>query len=441
MRRRRSTLVDEPVEPERRRRRDQPLEREEVRDADDEDAAGARRARASTARSASERCSSTSQQTTTWKDSIGSSTVSRFATIRSSSNEFRSRTSCATSIPVTCPASNASGTGKPARRESSDSLPRARTDRSAPSSPPPRPRSGVESRSPARRLPSRDLYLTTGLRAPRAGNDAFAPLPILEGMTALSRRLPFLPGLGLWLLAIGGSLFAGVGLAGGDTRAAMLTPLLGAAAAFVIALSLPVEWVFLGWLFVAPFVQDSLFGAPIVYAAPARRLPGAAARAAPLDDAPAGRRQAGTLVRRAPGRLLRLYRDRDRPLVVDRSRRVDVSRALLHGRNRDRHVLRQRLRPRDGSRRSGSSASSSAAAWSSRLFALVQAANGWSPWADNGWTLGRAGGRTPPEPGCPGNLPRAPSSSSRSPASSGRSTRRRAGSRRSQSYPPRSGWP
>ena len=206
-------------------------------------------------------------------------------------------------------------------------------------------------------------------------------------MTALSRQLPFLPGLGLWLLAIGGSLFAGVGLAGGDTRAAMLTPLLGAAAAFVIALSLPVEWVFLGWLFAAPFVQESLFGAPIV-----SPLQLAVYQAPPLVLL------LWTMHRRGDGKRGRWYDLLPAVSFAYVAFAIGLSSWVGHDASTYRALYYTvgigvvmyyvsafgpgRLAPERIVRVFLSSGLVVA------LFALVQAASGWSPWADSGWTLG-----------------------------------------------------
>ena len=205
-------------------------------------------------------------------------------------------------------------------------------------------------------------------------------------MTALSRRLPFLPGAGLWLLVIGGSLFAGVGLAGGDTRAAMLTPLLGAAAAFVIALSLPVEWVFLGWLFFAPFLQDSLFGAPIV--SPLQLA---------LYQAPPLVLLLWTLHRRGDGKRGRWYDVLPAVSLAYIAIAIGLSGWIGHDASTYRSLYYTvgigivmyyvsafgpgRLDPERVVRVIFASGIVVA------LFALVQAASGWSPWADNGWAL------------------------------------------------------
>ena len=82
--------------------------------------------------------------------------------------------------------------------------------------------------------------------------------PYLRRMFALGYRSSALQTTGIWALAICSCLLVAVGIAGADGTATSLVPLVAGLAALVIALCLPAEWVFFGWLWAAPFLQDGL---------------------------------------------------------------------------------------------------------------------------------------------------------------------------------------
>jgi O-antigen ligase len=187
-----------------------------------------------------------------------------------------------------------------------------------------------------------------------------------------------------WLTALFASLIVGAGSARAIAPLTRLSSLVLELAGFVIALALPVEWLFFGWLSLAPFLQE-LFAHPAI----GPRI------ALVLYQAPPLVLLVVTILRRPPGRRGRWFDALPAVYLVFATVLVSVSQYVHH----DRPEYRQfyytvglgivmyyvcafgpgRLDPERVARVFLGSGLVVA------LFTLLQAVTHWSPWNDNGW--------------------------------------------------------
>ena len=203
-------------------------------------------------------------------------------------------------------------------------------------------------------------------------------------MIALHRLRHLLVPAGFALVALI-SVTAGAGTAQVNGTAVQITSLLTLLAAFVLALALPAEWIFLGWFALAPFLQEAIIH------------PGIGNRLDLLYRGPPLILLFVTLIRRAPGMrgrcqdlllpglylgyvILALALSQWVPTTSTTYRTMYYTTGIGIVLYYVTAFGLPNLTMRSVAHAFFASGTLVA------LLAIIQAAIGWSPWADNGWT-------------------------------------------------------